>query len=151
MYSKCRNDVARSSSETIASSASLDDLLNVGSVRSRPRGVNVPERLLHSFNSDISRASLRPIDCHSVIRLSYSCGRRVKKCVRNFCTNFSKGIWQSWSIQLVLVHVVSLQCIYSFFSAFFFIWYILRFNNRMAVMMIIIRRVWGIILCGREI
>jgi len=59
----------------MASSASLDVLLNVGSVRSRPRGVKVPDRLVHSFSSDISRANLRPADCHSVMRLSYSYGK----------------------------------------------------------------------------
>lgn len=73
--SMCRSGAARSSSAAMASSASLDVLLNVGSVRSRPRGVKVPDRLVHSFNSDISRANLRPPDCHSVMRLSYSYGK----------------------------------------------------------------------------
>lgn len=73
--SMCKSGAARSSSAAIASSASLDVLLNVGSVRSRPRGVKVPDRLAHSFSSDISRANLRPADCHSVMRLSYSYGK----------------------------------------------------------------------------
>lgn len=74
-FSMCRSGAARSSSAAMASSASLDVLLNVGSVRSRPRGVKAPDRLVHSFSSDISRANLRPADCHSVMRLSYSCGK----------------------------------------------------------------------------
>lgn len=67
----------------MASSASLDVLLNVGSARSRPRGVKVPDRLVYSFSSDISSANLRPADCHSVIRLSYSCGKIKIRQIKN--------------------------------------------------------------------